>query len=126
MTKRQTIDALDEFTKAYLVCALWSSNDNSTPSGGEPLDKNYEIVNIEWKSLRRMIEDCAKFQADHFLHIQEYLARAGHDFWLTRNRHGSGFWDGDWPDDVGKLLTDAAHGYGECDLMPERGMLYLT
>lgn len=22
--------------------------------------------------------------------------RIGHDFWLTRNGHGAGFWDGDW------------------------------
>lgn len=40
----------------------------------------------------------------------------GHDFWLTRNRHGAGFWDGDLPDALGKRLTDAAHAYGECGL----------
>ena len=24
--------------------------------------------------------------------------RIGHDFWLTRNGHGAGFWDGGWND----------------------------
>ena len=39
---------------------------------------------------------------------------AGHDFWLTRNGHGAGFWDrglGQLGDD----LTDAAKSFGSCD-----------
>ena len=40
---------------------------------------------------------------------------AGHDFWLTRNRHGSGFWDEDIGD-VGRQLTEAACACGECNL----------
>jgi len=42
--------------------------------------------------------------------------RAGHDFWLTRNGHGAGFWDGDWPDDAGGRLTEASKKYGEFNL----------
>lgn len=41
---------------------------------------------------------------------------AGHDMWLTRNGHGAGFWDGDWPDDTGQLLTDLARLMGEVDV----------
>lgn len=44
------------------------------------------------------------------------IERGGHDFWLTRNSHGAGFWDGDWPETEGKLLTDASHAFGECNL----------
>jgi hypothetical protein len=40
--------------------------------------------------------------------------RGGHDFWLTRNRHGAGFWDGDW--ERGAELTKAAHTFGGIDL----------
>lgn len=40
------------------------------------------------------------------------VTQAGHDFWFTRNGHGAGFWDGDWPL-YGDLLTDASQGYGE-------------
>jgi hypothetical protein len=39
-----------------------------------------------------------------------------HDFWLTRNHHGAGFWDGDYPEPLGKQLTELAHSYGECEL----------
>lgn len=42
--------------------------------------------------------------------------QVGQDLWLTRNRHGAGFWDGALPGDLGKRLTDAAHVYGPVDL----------
>ena len=37
--------------------------------------------------------------------------RIGHDFWLTRNGHGAGFWDGDWDDAdfVKRALTFVAY-----------------
>ena len=36
----------------------------------------------------------------------------GIDFWLTRNRHGAGFWDRGLGD-IGEKLTDIAHQMGE-------------
>jgi len=41
------------------------------------------------------------------------LEKVVHDFWLTRNRHGAGFWDGDYEEGVGKVLTDIAHSFRE-------------
>ena len=37
---------------------------------------------------------------------------AGHDFWLTSQGHGAGFWDRGLGD-VGDALTDSADGYGD-------------
>lgn len=37
------------------------------------------------------------------------------DLWLTRNRHGAGFWDGDYKN--GDELTEFAHAYGECNVI---------
>ena len=37
----------------------------------------------------------------------------GHDFWLTRNRHRAGFWDGDWEDSHGRHQTNLANDFGE-------------
>ena len=46
--------------------------------------------------------------------VGEYgLGKVVYDFWLTRNRHGAGFWDGDYEEGVGKVLTDIAHAFGE-------------
>lgn len=41
------------------------------------------------------------------------MTRAGHDFYLTRNGHGAGFWDGDYEKAKGQRLTDACRPYGE-------------
>lgn len=78
--------------------------------------------------------DCAKFQADNaaLLARAKYpqkdstdMARAGNDFWMTRNRHGAGFWDGGLPDDLGNALTKAAKTYGEMSLyIGDDGKIY--
>lgn len=112
---------LDEFTEAYIATALWSSTDNSDETGGEPLDTNYGPWDIHPDTLSRMIADCASFQESEARHgfstIDENLGQAGHDFWLTRNGHGAGFWDGDWPKDEGERLTKVSEAYGEFDLI---------
>lgn len=94
--KSNVIDSLDSFTRAYIEAMLWSSNDESTPSGGEPLDSNYDINDLTPKCLDKCIEDCNKFQKEN----AELLSnngcddsKNGHNFWLNRNSHGSGFWD---------------------------------
>lgn len=52
------------------------------------------------------------------------MAQAGHDFALTRNGHGAGFWDGDWPV-YGDLLTKASESFGEIDpYAGDDGLIY--
>lgn len=115
-----------QFLHAYLTTALWSSTDNSTPQGGEPLDKNYGIGDIAQESMDQAEKDCKKFLEENFSMIPiNRWGDAGHDFWLTRNRHGAGFWDGDWPEEHGKLLTESAHSFGEIDpYIGEDGKIY--
>jgi hypothetical protein len=114
----------DHFLIAYIDAALWSSTDNSTLQGGDPLDANYTMADLAPETLETMRADCARFARENAADIAEGTAgrdftvdeRAGHDFWLTRNRHGAGFWDGDWPEAVGARLTAAAHAFGEVNL----------
>lgn len=121
--------SLDAFIRAYIGCALWSSTDNSDPeTGGEPLDYNYGPEDLEESARVKMESDCASFYNDPA--NREGLdtwreafgtdEQAGHDFWLTRNRHGAGFWDhfyGDTEDTkAGDRLSDAAKAYGGVDL----------
>lgn len=42
---------LDKFTRQYLETALWSSNDESDDSGGEPFDFNYTTEDIAEESI---------------------------------------------------------------------------
>jgi hypothetical protein len=128
-----TID-LDSFTRAYIVAALWSSMDESRPDGGDPLDYKYNIEDLAPETLERIERDCAKFQAENaeaLIAQPRYtgcpaIEYAGHDFWLTRNGHGCGFWDGGWPEPQATQLTEAARKFGECDLyVGDDGRLYL-
>lgn len=121
--------APDKFARAYVECALWSSTDNSTPSGGEPLDKNYSMADIAPVALARMVADCQQFQNDAcgpLLVSGQSDEQSGHDFWLTRNGHGVGFWDRGLPEDIDRTLTDLAHAAGPQDLyVGEDGRLYV-
>jgi hypothetical protein len=109
--------------EAYVECALWSSTDEEC----KPFDLNYDKSSISPETLARMQDDC-----DHFLDdpvvtdaCLERPEDTGHDFWLTRNHHGAGFWDGNWPEEVGKILTDLSHSFGEFDLyIGDDGMIY--
>ena len=107
---------LDSFCRAYVETALWSSTDNSDETGGEPLDKNYDINDIDPESLKKMEQDCKAFQEKAGDLISGQEDQAGHDFWLTRNGHGAGFWDGDWPEPAATKLTNLSKEFGECDL----------
>jgi hypothetical protein len=111
----------DDFIDGYLTCALWSSMDDSDPNtGGVPLDQNYDKDDIAPESRAKMEADCKAFLASNIDDIPaDKMSSAGHDFWLTRNGHGAGFWDrgeGFYPEGAGRRLTDAAHVYGSCDL----------
>lgn len=130
-------DGLDEFLAAYLEAALWSTNDESDESGGEPFDKNYGEDDIAPETLDRMRADCIAFlnhrHGGRLIEIAERLDAegkwslpggagcsiveyAGHDFWLTRNGHGCGFWDGDWPKGIAEGLDKLAHDFGAFDV----------
>jgi len=119
--------SLDAFERAFLECALWSSTDNADDSGGEPLDRNYTIADFEESALRSLLADCASFREMN----AELLAQAGddeqngHDFWLTRNGHGAGFW-GRGYGPIGDELSKASKVYGGVDLManPSDGKVY--
>jgi hypothetical protein len=120
---------LDKFTRSYMETALWSSTDNSDDTGGEPLDKNYSVADISNATRKEMIEDCKSFQRSEREDLAKVYAtghydegQAGHDFWLTRNGHGAGFWDRGLGA-VGERLSEAARAYGSIDLMVSRGKI---
>lgn len=120
----------DSFTQAYIECALWSSSEGEQ---GEIRLDEYD-GDIAPDSLAEMERDCADFQAAMadtlaaWYALGESQERAGHDFWLTRNGHGAGFWDRyyDEPGNtLGNTLSDCAKGFGDCDLyIGDDGQIY--
>ena len=105
-----TSEDMTDFAKGYIHAALWSSTDEN----GEPLeDKNVSVL-----SLPTILSDCWDFQTANAELLKESgLAEdaQGHDFWLTRNGHGAGFWDRGLGV-VGTKLTAAAKVYSSVDL----------
>jgi hypothetical protein len=109
----------ETFLRSYIETALWSSCD----SDDTPLDSLYGPDDIHPDTLKVMLADCRAFMLDNMKDIETYssdlsrcLEMAAHDFWLTRNGHGAGFWDGDWPDEAGERLTEACKSWGNVDL----------
>lgn len=121
----------DGFVSQYIQTALWSSMDGD----GNALDSlRYAHAKLDAKTRERMEADCHAFWDKYIDTINKLDYCSGdfdeemiaHDFWLTRNRHGAGFWDGDYPDAVGKALTELAHEFGEQDLyVGDDGRIYL-
>ena len=109
---------MDEFTSACFEAALWSSTDDD----GTPLDDSkYSDTELAAEAIERFKADCALFQSDNEALLEQAsnhhsMAHQGHDFWLTRNGHGAGFWDGDYPKELGEALTKASKVFGECCL----------
>lgn len=88
--------ALDTFTRAHIEALFWLESDKDDI----PADAGY--ADLASSALDALIADCARFQAENAALLQQAYnrdgydaARAGHDFWLTRNGHGTGYWDRD-------------------------------
>lgn len=123
---------LDEFTQGYIECALWAECDNSREDCGGPLEDSYGVEDISPESLAAIIETCRDFQQANADLLKQYVEEvrpldfAGHDFWLTRNGHGAGFWDRG-AGELGTKLTEAAKAYGGCDIVVgDDGKLYFS
>lgn len=112
---------IDPFVIAYATCALWSSSDGDV----EHLDADHDVDDIAPETMATMIADCRAFreQAGALLDgIDD--EQAGHDFWLTRNGHGAGFWDRDLGEQ-GDKLTKLCKRFGEINLyIGDDGKIY--
>lgn len=110
--------SFDSFFRQYLETALWSSTDESDERGGEHFDKNYSVSDIAPSSLKHLRKEAKRFY-DEYGDKWTDDGQAGHDFWLTRNRHGAGFWDREemygGKANAG-FLTEASQKFGEEDL----------
>jgi hypothetical protein len=90
-----------------------------------------------------MRRDCARFFRQNRRDLASYcdhlvrrdrsstsMEYAGHDFWLTRNGHGAGYWSRDYEDGaeaVGERLAACARRFGESDLyVGDDGQLYVS
>jgi len=118
----------EQFVAGYREAILWAGSDwhGMVDDNPDPLDDNYGDDDWTDEAKAEMAAECLDFirgnRADlvlaHTLRTDaagdpyEGWAWLGHDFALTRNGHGAGFWDRGIGD-VGRRLTDACRPYGE-------------
>ena len=119
MRKQEEVKASEEEVnkafKAYAQAALFTGTDED----GKALDTRFTIYDIHPDSQRHMRLDIRAFLRsvkEHYPSVDFDSDDLAHNFWLTRNREGSGFWDGNWPDG-GKKLTELAHRFQEIALI---------
>lgn len=123
-------EGLNDFARGYVTAAFWTFDDDA-PSGPYQYSGRPEelYAQLDDGALDAMLADCLKFQSEQAGHLRlsgMSDSEAGHCFWLTRNRHGSGFWDSDIPETQQDALTEAAHAFGECDLYyGDNGQIYI-
>lgn len=125
---REDVDAefttwLIEMSEAYFEAIIFTdTGDMDQPPASAELSEELRVkVCVDTRDfLLRNMADCLTAMT-----FDGYgPAQLGHDLWLTRNGHGSGFWDRKLGE-VGERLTVAAKAMGECDVYEgDDGKLY--
>lgn len=116
---------IDAFTRGYIECALWLLDEE------DPMFDQADVTDLSEEALAEIVADCAAFQeenGDDLYYAWAELGRddehLGHDFYLTRNGHGAGFWDRG-TEEVWERLTAASRPYGTQGLYSgDDGRLY--
>ena len=101
-------------TTAAVECALWSTADEDGN-----LDATYTGSDLAPETLENLAMDVTLFIEENLDDLQASglsAGQIGHDFILTRNHHGAGFWDRGLEEALGNRLTDACDPYGSFDL----------
>lgn len=109
---------------SYLGTLLWSSTVGDDDRPADEFDASAELIATcekDWERFCSLLPDDFEPE-DQLLQMTEpgmdawdYLA---HDFALTRNHHGTGFWDtGRWAEPWGEKLTALAHRFPEIELL---------
>jgi len=99
----------------YINTALWSSIDHNE----EPMDTNYSIGDFDPDTLKQLKIELFDFIDKYYSLVDSNDRNTGldhfvHNFWLTRNGHGTGFWSGGYVN--GEELAKTSEKYSEINL----------
>lgn len=106
--------SVDSFVRAYLESAEWAGLSDEERQAFEAAEHPHWSAD----AVSTAIEECDDFRQENAADLElSGLTdeQAGHDFYLTRNRHGAGFWDRRLGE-IGARLTYAAHTYRRADV----------
>jgi hypothetical protein len=104
----ETNEKESEFIDAYLEAIDFTElGEEGQPPIGADIDEDF---------LRESIIDCLAFYSRISCYLSpKNITQAGHDFWLTRNGHGVGFWDRPeiYSKTYAEMFTKIAESFGE-------------
>lgn len=124
--------ALDEFTRGYIQAIFFTECGGSIedggfdPENGSQLPDEAGFLSLTRDALEAIKADCNGFQDANKELIAKAIGhtlrngkaydmeQAGIDFWYTRNGHGVGYWDREFPGELGDDLSHAAKKFREC------------
>jgi hypothetical protein len=96
---------INQIIHHYLHCALWT----------EELD-SFQLEDIHAKSVTQALVDCNKFVEKAGTLLDNLTEeQIGHDFWLSRNGHGAGFFDRGLGE-IGDKLQEIARSFKGMDV----------
>ncbi|AXQ52453.1 hypothetical protein SEA_ERICMILLARD_223 [Mycobacterium phage EricMillard] len=127
---------IDSMATGYLEAQLWAGLDYRNEDS-EPVhyDENYSLEDISPEYVEHVRAELSEVVAQHPLAVRMYLnarnvrldwegsewsSAFGHDFYLTREHHGAGFWDRGLGE-LGEYLTRIADSYGSAEMLHDNG-----
>lgn len=109
-----------EFVHAYIEAMFFTEDEN--------IGSGFTSDDIDLDSMAAIETDCGDFleKAEGLL-TSDNMEQAGHDFWLTRNGHGTGFWDREEKvySGKGEILSQLAHDFGSSHAFFENGNVFV-
>lgn len=132
-SEKERADYAETALTGAIESLLWSELDDN----GEPFDNNHTVDDINVHDVRNLSAMLAEFVHTDYddnrypvwlaIHNQDIEAtQFGHDFILTANGHGAGYWDRGYGKD-GEYLTDMCKPYGDISLYKgDDGKLYIS
>ena len=121
----------DTAIQSYFQAALFFSNEGE--DGEIQMDSKYTTDDFAEETTATLTKDITSFfellESEGLLDDAKEFQSEGRiavDFWLTRNGHGSGFWDGDYGYSLGDKITHLCKQYGEQDIYSgDDGKIYI-
>ncbi|OHT67783.1 hypothetical protein [Mycobacteroides chelonae] len=126
----------DDVVIGYLEAQLWAGLDlgrEDEYGNNPPLDEHYDRSDIAEEYIDNLRVEIRDVVAAHPLAVRMYLSQRkfdasdgsasehfGHDLYLTRERHGAGFWDRGLGE-LGTYLSRIAHDLGSAELLWDDG-----
>lgn len=107
---------IESVIAGFIECGLWAGIDWERESDAREMTRRHIVDETD---IRAQVTDFVTgVLNDRGPGVFDGMdpAQVGHDFWLTRNRHGAGFWDRGLGE-RGDYLTAMSHPYGECHLV---------